>query len=227
MSCHRLSTPVARAQQVVVYSFLTDAGLALAPPKTEKPARYALGNGGYQEWGGVRAGEKPTKLTAIEPLVRAALRLNRYEGLRVGETPDLVIEFHWGCMRPDVSGRGPINAIVNAIVNLPDMLDLVGGRSLESNPNRWLRQALIEAAMEERYFLILSAFEPFDYSRNRKTLLWRTQISIPIATLTQDQAFPILVGCGAPLFGRPTLEPKFISVDVERTLSAVEQKLSP
>ena len=213
----------AATQQVVVYSFVTDAGRHLAWPAAAHPARFALGSGGYHEWGGVRAGEKPMQLAEIEPLVRAALGVNAYEGLRPGEDPDLVIEFYWGCMRPDATGvsrRG-----YGAVVNLPDLLDLVGGRVLESTSNRILRDAVIEAALEERYFLILSAFAPGEYARKRKILLWRTQISVPISALTQKQCFPILAACGAPHFGRMTPEPRFIDVDVEGTLRAVTRQI--
>jgi hypothetical protein len=94
------------SQQVVVYSFVTDAGCKFASPTKERPARCALGSGGYREWGGIRAGETPTRLEQIDPLVRAALQLNAYEPLRRNETPDIVLVFHWGCMRPDPSGLG-------------------------------------------------------------------------------------------------------------------------
>jgi hypothetical protein len=200
-------------RQAVVYSFITDAGRNLALPTEERPARCALGSAGYHEWGGIRAGEKPMKKTEIEPLVRAALRVNAYLGLMPRENPDLVIEFHWGCMRPDRSGTS--NGRHGEIVNLADMLDLVGGRGLEFTNNRILRAALMDAALEERYFLILSAFESVAYARNRKQLLWRTQISVPIPNITQEQAFPILAACGATFFGRSTREPRLIDVDVE------------
>ena len=162
------------------------------------------------------SGEKPMKLSEIEPPIRAALRINSYEGLRRGENPDLVIEFYWGCMRPEASGIS--QGRFDVVVNLADMLDLVGGRVLAANSKRILRDTLVDAALEERYFLILSAFAPREYSRNEKILLWRTQISLPLSTLTQEQAFPILAACGAKLFGTQTDEPHFISVDVELTL---------
>jgi hypothetical protein len=212
------------SREIVVYSFLTDAGRNLVLPAPERPARCALGIGGYHEWGGIRAGEKPTKPAQIEPLVRAALGINSYAGLRVGESPDLVIEFHWGCLRPDASGLS--GGRHDVVVNQLDMLDLVGGRVLENNHGRILRSALIEAAAEERYFLIVSAFEPIAYARDRKLLLWRTQISVPIPGITQEQAWPILAATGATHFGRETAEPRFISVDIEATLRAALQRIA-
>jgi hypothetical protein len=165
------------------------------------------------------------KLPQIEPLVRAALSTAGYEGLRAGESPSIVIEFHWGCMRPDRSGlsRGRYDVIVNQL----DMLDLVGGRVLERDTDRILRSALIDAASEERYFLIVSAFEPSTYARNTKTLLWRTQISMPDAGITQEQAFPILAAAGAAVFGRETPRPRFIAIDVERALRAEAKSVAP
>jgi hypothetical protein len=212
----------AAMREVIVYSWLSDAGRAVALPTPERPARCALGSGGYHEWGGVRAGEKPMQRAALEPLVRAALRVNAYEGLRSSDRPELVIEFYWGCMRPDRSGLS--RGRHDVIVNLAEMLDLVGGRVLETNNDSVLRGALLQAALEERYFLILSAFEASAYARDRKILLWRTQVSLPIGNLTQDKAFPILAGCGAIVFGRATPEPLFVSVDVEKTMRSAEEK---
>lgn len=214
------STP---STQIIVHSVVTDAGRALSRPSVEHPARCALGSGGYHEWGGVRAGERPVKLSEIEPMIRAALSINGYEGIRRGESPDLVIEFYWGCMRPQhglaVNG-GP------AILNLDDMLDLVGDRMTEFNRDRWsLRAALFEAAVEDRYFLMVSAFEPLAYARNQKLLLWRTQVSLPSGTLAQQPAFAVLAACGANSFGRATAEPRFITVDVEGTLRAVHEQI--
>lgn len=211
-------------REIVVYSFLSDLGHKLVPPTLERPARCALGSGGYHEWGGVRAGEKPTKLAQIDPIVRAALRINSYEGLRAGESPDLVIVFHWGCIRPEASGlsRGRYDVVVNQL----DMLDLVGGRVLENNNDRILRSALIDAAAEERYFLIVSAFEPAAYARDTKILLWRTQVSVPLPGITQEQAFPILAATGGTHFGRETSESRFITIDIEETLRAAMQRIA-
>jgi hypothetical protein len=58
------------------------------------------------------------------------------------------------------------------------------------------------------------------YARESKGLLWRTQISVPIARLTQIQAFPILTAVGGGLFGRDTPVPQFVTLDVAKTFHA-------
>jgi hypothetical protein len=206
------------SRETIVYSFITDAGRSLVPPTQERPVRCLLGSGGYHEWGGIRAGEKPAKLEQIDPLIRAALRVNAYAALRVGETADVVVVFHWGCMRPNVNVLG--SGRYEGVVNQHDLLDLVGGRVLAATNDRILRAALIDAASEERYFLIVSCFEPSSYARRTKTLLWRTQSSVPIPGITQEQAFPILAAAGAIHFGRDTPLPQFITLDVEQALRA-------
>lgn len=212
----------ASSRQVVVYSFLTDAGRGLTAPVQEKPVRCALGSGGYHEWGGVRAGEKPVTLAFVEPLVRAALRVNGYTGLRQGESPELVVVLHWGCLRPELR-RLPARHF-DAVVNQDHMLDLVGARALASNPDRILQSALIEAADEERYFLIVSAYAPPNSGEELTRLLWRTQCSLPLAGLSQEQALPILAAAGAIYFGRETVVPDFVTLDVERILRDVVRK---
>ena len=62
----------AASRQVVVYSFLTDVGRNFMPTTSDRPLRCRLGNGGYHDWGAIRAGEKPVKLDQIEPWIHAA-----------------------------------------------------------------------------------------------------------------------------------------------------------
>ena len=204
------------SREIVVYSFITLTGRELVPSSAERPTRCLLGSGGYHEWGGIRAGEKAATLEQIDPLVRAALRVNGFEGLRAGETAEVVVVFQWGCLRPDRSGVS--NRGHEEVVNQLDLLDLVGGRVLADGKNRALRPALIDAAAEERYFLIVSAFEPATYARKTRVLLWRTQCSVPAPGISQAQAFPILAGAGAGYFGRETPVPEFIALDVVKTL---------
>ena len=208
-----------------MYSFLTNAGRDFLPTISDRPVRCRLGNGGYHEWGGIRAGEKPVKLGEIDPWIRAALRVNSFAPLRVDETADIVVVFQWGCMRPEAGWRG--RGAVNSILNYEDMLDLVGGRVLENTNDRTLRQAIIEAALEERYFLIVSAFEPSSYARNTSVLLWRTQISMPSPGVNQSEAFPILAAAGAALYGRETDMPRFVSIDVGKTLRTIARSNVP
>ena len=208
----------ATPREVIVYSGLTDAGRKLTPPTRDRPARCRVGSGGYHEWGGIRAGETPAKLEFVDPLVRAALRVNGFEGLHVGETADVVVVFQWGCMRPNPVGLGIARS--ERVANQAELLDLVGGGVLSDGRNGHMRSALIEASLEERYFLIVSAFEPSSYARNTKTLLWRTQCSVPLAGISQAQAFPVLAGAGAVYFGRDTPLPVFIAVDVVKLLQA-------
>lgn len=211
--------------EIVVYSFFTANGRELTRSAPERPTRCLLGSGGYHEWGGVSAGEKPATLEQVDPLVRAALRVNGYEGLRAGETPDIVVVFQWGCLRPDRSGISSRGR--DEVVNQLDLLDLVGGRVLADGKNRALRSALIDAAAEERYFLIVSAFEPATYARKTRILLWRTQCSVPTPGISQAQAFPILAGAGAAYLGRETPLPEFIALDVAKTLRAAARSAVP
>jgi hypothetical protein len=215
----------AASREVVVYSFLTDAGRDFGRTISNRPLRGRLGSGGYHEWGAVRAGEKPVTLEQIEPWIHLALQVNAIEPLRAGEAADIVVIFHWGCMRPDAGW--PRKGRFDAVVNQLDMLDLVGGRALENTSSRILRQAIIEAASEERYFLIVSAFEPTSYARNTNLLLWRTQVSLPSPGISQLDSFSILAAAGAALYGREMDGPRFVSIDVEKALRITAQATRP
>ena len=210
----------ASSRQVIVYSFLTDSGRALVPPSREQPIRCALGSGGYHEWGGASGGEQPVTLAFVDPLIRDALLINGYAGMRRGDSPELVIVFHWGCLRPEL--RGLPTGIADAVLNQEDMLDLVGSRALaEMDHDRaTLRSALFQAAAEARYFLIVSAYAPPNSREKVTELLWRTQCSIGLAGLSQQQAFSVLAAAGAVHFGRETKVPAFVTLDVERIVGS-------
>jgi hypothetical protein len=77
------------------------------------------------------------------------------------------------------------------------------------------RSAIFEAAGDERYFILVSAYDYAVYAKEgAKRLLWRTQMSVPSHGLVPEQAWPMLVAAGAPLFGRDTPLPRRIEIKV-------------
>ena len=198
-------------RQVLVYSFLSNAGRSLGAPDPERPLLCRLGSAGYQEWGPPRAGEKPLALDQIEPLIRGALRASGYEPLRAGDTPEVVVIFSWGHVRPEPEWLR--NPRLESMPHQSKMLELLGGLSPEASNDPAANAAIVEAAMEERYFLIVSAYAASVDENRTRPLLWRTHISVPSAKLDPEGAFPTLASAGAVKFGRETTTPWLVTVD--------------
>ena len=126
------------------------------------------------------------------------------------EPGDLVMVIHWGHASPLVFED---EGAIKEVLNLPEMLAVVGARALDRAIGVE-RNDILSAVREERYFAIVSAYATGD----KKTLLWRTHMTVPCLGLTQSQALPILFAAGAALFGRATAQIRQVVLDVSGML---------
>ncbi len=203
------------SREVNVFSYLTDDGRKIATPTPASPAYYLLINGGYQEMGDLVKGEKSPDAARVEKLVRKALAVNGYQGVtKTSPHLDLVVTFHWGYANPQIEKDDSGN---ETFYNLNQMYSLVGGRALSKADLNFERAAITEAAREDRYFVIVTAFDFNAYMKQKKRImLWRTQMSVPSVGIDQDTALPALVSAGGALMGRETNLPKQIFSDLGR-----------
>ncbi|HZP59935.1 MAG TPA: hypothetical protein VFB27_06380, partial [Opitutaceae bacterium] len=167
-----------RSRDVIVYSYVTEAGKKMIPPTADHPASCLLVAGGYREEGELVAGEKPPPADKVDQLVRQALAAANYRGLtKDSKEIDYIIVYHWGYMNPEMVENGG-NTI---IFNQANMLALVAGASFDRmNPGFSDYNDTIQAMEEDRYFLVISAYSPGAYFKHnrQKKLLWRAQMSL-------------------------------------------------
>lgn len=209
--------PTVAAHDVTVFSYVTPAGQSLASPTPGQQSHCRLVSAGYRESGPVPAGESPANPERVDTSVRRAAQVNAYAPLRAGETADLVLVYQWGVMSPDFVPTG--TAGTKRLINGDQMLALVGGSVLPKVDLESDRETILTAARDERYFLVVSAFDSKDAATSATpALLWRTQMSVPTGGLTQEQAFPLLAAAGGPLFGRATPLPRTIALPLADTL---------
>jgi len=209
----------ASAHEIIVYSFVTDAGKKVTAPTPDHPVNILLGSYGYQEAGAPAAGERSPPPEYVERLVRHALASSGYkDGTDHYPEEDLMVTYSWGTMNP-VMVRN--DGTRDVCLNEEEMLRLVGGNA----PSRMWRdreayESIREAALEPRYFVVVSGYDFAAYLKQRvKKLLWRAQMSIHSTGLTQTEAVPMLLAAGAALFGCETPIPRRITMHVSGILS--------
>ncbi len=195
------STPL--PPQVIVVGDVTADGKKLEPPSAANPVYYLPVVVGYKEMGAVVAGEKvPVKNEVLRTLA-VALAKQHYLVMDAAHPPEQVLVFWWGSMNPEIQDFGSNDPTEQVFFNEREMLALVGAHKADRLA-RWDQDDLRTAARDDRYFVILMAFD-FAASRQRqKKLLWMARMSTEATGTDLPSVIPALAASGAPAFGRDT-----------------------
>lgn len=201
--------------EVAVNVEVTPAGKPIPPPSPARPAYYFPVVGGFREEGAVKAGEKaPERLTVLHQLART-LASQGY--LVVGPKtppPTVLLAFHWGSMNPQLDEFGDIGDPQKVVYNQRAMISLVAGHTL-NNVDQWSeREAVIQGAEEDRYFVVVSAYDFDAAQKKQKVLLWRAKMSTASAGFAMEDVVAALITGGGPHFGRETLRPAWETTPV-------------
>jgi hypothetical protein len=202
--------------EVNVNVTLSDAGRKLTPPTRAQPAYYYPVVAGWQEKGAVVAGEKPPpRLTVVHELAKALAGQGYLVVDAKTPPPTLLLVLHWGYMNPQIDDLSTDPGSPQKIFfNEKQMVGLVGGGTLGNLDLSFERESVMQGAEDDRYFIIVSAYDFADAMKKKKTLLWQARMSTPSAGLTMADVIVPLVKNGAPLFGRETLRPKWVTTPV-------------
>ena len=191
---------------------LTAEGKKIPPPSRERPVFYLPVLAGYREMGALVAGEKSPPSAPVARLLAKALAAQGY--LVMGEKtppPSLVLVFHWGYLNPQIDEVASPNVADDPSDQLPaeifwnqkEMLGLVVGHSMDKL-GRFEREDVLQAARENRYFVLVSAFDFEAAGEKKKKLLWLARMSVPSNNVTLAEVLPTMIASGGPYFGRET-----------------------
>jgi hypothetical protein len=132
--------------------------------------------------------------------------------------PNLILSFQYGYANPEsASFDGTTNdPIKNIYFNQRQMYGLVTGNTLKNLDLDIDREAAMERAGQDRYFVMVSAYDFEAYRTSRKVvLLWQAKMSAPSDSLAQfTDALNALVWAGGPYFGRETARPATVVLPV-------------
>jgi len=107
---------------------------------------------------------------------------------------------------PDAANATTTSGPGETTVNASQMLGLIAGNTLDNSADRGKRDELMAKAAQNRYFLVVNAYDYEAYHRDQKlVLLWQAKMSTPSDKVDQYMnVVDALVAAGGPFFGRET-----------------------
>jgi hypothetical protein len=132
--------------------------------------------------------------------------------------PSLIISFQYGYANPQIASFDSTtnDPITNVDFNQMQMLGLVAGNTVKDLGLDFDRDAVMQRAKQDRYFVMVSAYDFDAYRSGRKAvLLWQAKMSARSDALVQfSDALNALAWAGGPHFGRETTRPATVILPV-------------
>jgi hypothetical protein len=140
------------------------------------------------------------------PILRALRMVDPVHGGVMDRMPSLILLINYGYMNPNVVELGQGQKIV---FNENLMLSLVGGKALDHMVTDFEREDIMQAAEEDRYFIMVTAYDYKVYAATRKkVMLWQAKVSTPTRGISKFSDVDLaLVSAGTGSFGRETVRP--------------------
>lgn len=194
----------------------TAAARELPTASAADPLSYVAVQGRYIEAGDPVAGERPPQPEAVVEALRAALSTQDYTPAAAGVTPQLVVTYHWGVIRPD-STQLPSTSELKP--NLKTRLSLVARQKLVEDierdliAHRYTRSPVVsnlipsyrdalEWAHDSRYFVIVSAYRYESLIDGSPVLVWRTRLSAADNSGSMSEVIPALLAAAGDQLGQ-------------------------
>ena len=209
---------------------LTDDGRKIAAPTKERPAYYAVLDGGLVEAGDVLAGEKPPAAEKLARVMHAALAESGFQPATPAHPPTLLVHYRWGAFN-HLSAIGPMSDDDGDPDGTPDddamrknfmaRASLVGGLKFANelmHAYDWRQTGaldrfrlkednydlLVTMAESDLYFLIAIAYDGDAAKQGKKKVLWTTKLSTDSHGLAMGETLPSLVANAGNFFGHET-----------------------
>jgi hypothetical protein len=198
-----------RKTEVDVVVDMSPAGRKFAPPSPGHPVYFIPVLGGYLQLGAAVAGEPPppTPLEVAHLLAKALAGQGYLVIDPAHPQASLVLAIHWGSLNPEIE-QDPLTG-QRIVFNETQMLSLTGGNTLNRPALNFDREAAMQGAEQDRYFVAVTAYELEAYQkRHQKVMLWQAKMSVPSRRVALGDVLPVLAKAGAPMFGRETLRPQ-------------------
>lgn len=211
--------------EVITNTEVTPAGRKLPPPHPAAPQYYIAINGGYQDLGSIVAGITAPPPQEVVKLISAELANRGYlPATEKTPPPTLALFFVWGTLNAD----DEINVNPDAIPgtgNRAKILRFLGGEKVGfgdslldplTAPATGLTllsadsRDLLEAATEDFYITVVSAYDFASVVQKKRQLLWMTRIATFGRGFDLPDVLPAMIAIGGAEFGRETSKPVWI-----------------
>lgn len=214
-----------RDVEVITNTEVTPAGRKLPAPSPTAPQYYLAISGGYQDLGGIIAGITAPPPSDVLKMLTAELAKRGYlPATEKTPPPTLALFFIWGTLNTDQDNGGDIDA-APGVRNRAKILRFLGGEkaglgdsffdpltapaaglSVMSADSR----DLYEAASEDFYVTVVSAYDFESVRQHKRELLWMTRIATFGRGFDLPEVLPAMIAIGGAQFGRETPKPVWL-----------------
>ena len=203
-----LALPVAlRADPpVTVVVDLSPAGRKAQPASAEHPQYYLPVMRGYREYGPHRDGDQvPNPHDVVRAIAPQLARAGYFVVDGAHPRPDVVIDLAWGKIAktdfPDERNQDQRYALSLGRTAMDVLM-----------PEAFGHDEFMEATRDERYFLVVTAYDYAAYENTHKNvILWKAKMSVPTSGAFLADVILPLARAGGPQFGKETTDhPKLV-----------------
>ena len=198
-------------------------------PTADHPTCYAAYDGGYIEEGDPIANERPPAPGAVAQALARGLAPQHYLPATGQAPPTVLLIYHWGALnRNSIEIRSGLSLGPNQRARIALVAPAAYARRIEQDllDERTMREArspvwfpyfidfherdVLELSRDDRYFVVVSAYDYAAVAHHQAKLLWRAKMSTRSAGVAMDAALPALIRSGAPYFGQDLKEPQYV-----------------
>ena len=215
--------------EVLVVSDLLVEESRAPRPTPGKPVHYFLLGGMERTLGDSIAGEPMPKDEQMKREIVTALATQGYRRTQLGgPIPTQALVFMFGSANissmdfsdTDLATGETTTSTID--FNRREIAQLVGADKAARGFTRSSEaERVFDAARDDRVYVLIAAFDAADLAKKKKTLLWRTRVSIDSRRRTLPESLPIMLASAAPYFGKASDQPVFIE-DADRRQTDVQ-----
>jgi hypothetical protein len=211
--------------EMTAFTVVTDYGRTFPPASLKAPVYYEAQDSGEQSRGFSIGGDKAPPREVLNDVLQRSLGAAGYLPAKKIHVPGLVLIYFWGShTRVDSEMAGQFPELARQYVL--ERAALIGGKVyahkleevLDSGPfntDRSLKSEFLrDQALDDLYYLVVSAYTYDDVVHNRRRLAWRTTLTVNSRGISMSQGMPALIVMGETFFGHETSEPMTLRRDV-------------
>ena len=195
---------------MIVIAEHTDQGAEQGRPEPERPVYYIACDAGYIEAGNPIAGLKPPSPVTVGHALRTALDSAGYQLATKQSSPSLVLVYSYGSISeihdaPRYGNKPNFRARLDMVAPQKLVQQTLRYSLYETDSNAgFVRPDVrdtLDYANAPRYFVVVSAYDYNELTRQTPTLLWRVRLSTGDNSGAMEDILPTLARASAPYLG--------------------------
>jgi hypothetical protein len=209
--------------QVITNAEVLPEGKEIPRASADRPIYYIGVSAGYQDLGGIVAGDKLPKKEEMIKVITKVLDKQGYKLATNKNPPTLVIMYSWGTLYTEKFHSANID-FPQATVNNYQILEYLGYSRKSGSPT-WLEKSFPELSPglsfmngpindllngvggDDYYALSLAAYDYHAAQNKQAKLVWRTRIGTPSIGYELRDSLPKMIAIAAPFIGRDYKDP--------------------